>query len=136
MPIVAISVARLNELLGKDFEMETLVHGMQQLGCDVEDTATLALYKCPACDTPNDKLEREDPPKRCDFCGYESAQELEKYAGKCNADLRAWRVSFEPVPKEHFICVEVLDWDNQVWEGFMVVYEKKKKRITDHGHHD
>ena len=80
MPIVAISVARLNQLLGKNFEMDSLVHGMQQLGCDVEDTATLALYKCPACATPNEKLEREEPPKRCDFCGYESETPLEKFA--------------------------------------------------------
>ena len=80
MPIVAISAARLNQLLGKDFEMEALVHGMQQLGCDVEDTATLALYKCPACETPNDKLERDDPPKRCDFCGHESEIPFEKFA--------------------------------------------------------
>ncbi len=79
MPIVAISVARLNQLLGQEFEMDTLVHGMQQLGCDVEDTATLALYECPACHTPNDKLEKEEPPKRCDFCGYESEKPLEKF---------------------------------------------------------
>lgn len=80
MPIVAISAARLNQLLGQDFQMDTLVHGMQQLGCDVEDTATLALYKCPACDTPNDKLEREEPPKRCDFCGHENEEPFEKFA--------------------------------------------------------
>jgi len=79
VPIVAISAARLNQLLGKEFEMETLVHGMQQLGCDVEDTATMALYKCPACNTPNEKLDREEPPKRCEFCGHESETPLEKF---------------------------------------------------------
>ena len=78
MPIVAISVARLNQLLGQDFEMDALVHGMQQLGCDVEDTATMALYKCPACETPNEKLDRDEPTKRCDFCGHESETPFEK----------------------------------------------------------
>jgi len=60
--------------------MNVLVDALEQLGCDVEDTAVLALYKCPACQTPNDKLSHEDPPKRCDFCGYESAQAFEKFA--------------------------------------------------------
>ena len=80
MPIVAISVERLNQLLGQEFEMDTLVHGMQQLGCDVEDTDTLALYRCPACDSPNDKLERDEPPKRCEFCGFEDENHFEKFA--------------------------------------------------------
>lgn len=80
MPIVAISAARLNQLLGQEFAMDTLVHGLQQLGCDVEDTATLALFKCPACDTPNDKLAHEEPPKRCEFCGHESQEPFEQFA--------------------------------------------------------
>ncbi|MBN1481994.1 phenylalanine--tRNA ligase subunit beta [candidate division KSB1 bacterium] len=80
MPIVAISAARLNQLLGQDFDMDILVHGLQQLGCDVEDTATLALFKCPACDTPNDKLAHEEPPKRCEFCGHESQEPFEQFA--------------------------------------------------------
>ena len=80
MPIVAISAARLNQLLGQEFDKQTLIHGMQQLGCDVEDTATLALYKCPACEAPNDKLQHEEPPKRCDFCGHESEEPFEQFA--------------------------------------------------------
>ena len=80
MPVVAVSVNRLNSLLGKRYDMNVLVDALEQLGCDVEDTAVLALYKCPACQTPNDKLSHEDPPKRCDFCGYEGAQAFEKFA--------------------------------------------------------
>jgi phenylalanyl-tRNA synthetase beta chain len=80
VPVVAISVNRINSLLGKRYEMDVLVEALEQLGCDVEDTAVLALYKCPACQTPNDKLAHEDPPKRCDFCGYESEVPFEKFA--------------------------------------------------------
>ena len=80
MPVVAVSVKRLNQLLEKQYQMSALVHALEQLGCDVEDTAELALYHCPACETPNDKLEHEDPPKRCDFCGYESENAFEKFA--------------------------------------------------------
>ncbi len=64
----------------------------------------------------------------------EKAREIEAHAEKCNADPKEWRVSFEPVPKEHFISVEVLDWDDQVWEDFMVAYEKTKKRMMEHKH--
>ena len=80
MPVVSVSVKRLNELLGKQYEMAVLVAALEQLGCDVEDTAKLALYECPTCQAPNDKLIHEEPPKRCDFCGYESEEPFEKYA--------------------------------------------------------
>jgi len=79
MPVVAVSVKRLNELLNKQYKMNVLVDALEQLGCDVEDTAELGLFQCPACQTPNDKLEHEEPPKRCDFCGHESEEPFEKY---------------------------------------------------------
>lgn len=80
MPVVAISVKRLNELLQNPYDMEELVHALEQLGCDVEDTAEQSLYSCPACQAPNEKLSREDPPKRCDYCGFESADAFELFA--------------------------------------------------------
>jgi len=79
MPVVAVSVKRLNVLLAKQYAMDDLVHALEQLGNDVEDTAELGLFRCPACATPNDKLSHEDPPKRCDFCGHESEQPFEQY---------------------------------------------------------
>jgi phenylalanyl-tRNA synthetase beta chain len=80
VPVVAISVKRLNQLLEKPFQMDHLVHTLEQLGCDVEDTAEQALYLCPACRTPNEKLGHEPPPKRCDYCGHESEEPFEKFA--------------------------------------------------------
>jgi phenylalanyl-tRNA synthetase beta chain len=80
MPVVAVSVKRLNELLNKQYKMNVLVDALEQLGCDVEDTAELGLFQCPACQTPNDRLEHEEPPKRCDFCGHESEEPFVKYA--------------------------------------------------------
>ena len=64
----------------------------------------------------------------------EKAQEIEARAAECKADPEEWRISFEPVPKDNFISIEVLDWDNQVWEDFMVAYEKTKKKMEDHHH--
>lgn len=80
MPIVAVSVKRLNQLLGKDYTRDDLVDSLEQLGCDVEDTAELGLFLCPACKTPNDKLLTEDPPKRCEFCGHEEATPFQQVA--------------------------------------------------------
>ncbi|MBN2008887.1 phenylalanine--tRNA ligase subunit beta [candidate division KSB1 bacterium] len=80
MPVVAVSVKRMNQLLHHEYEMDRLVAALEQLGCDVEDTATQALYRCPACETPNDKLEQEPAPKRCDFCGYERDEPFEQFA--------------------------------------------------------
>jgi len=80
VPLVAVSVERLNKLLGKTYPMDELVDALEQLGCDVEDTADLGLYRCPACQTPNDRLEREEPPRRCDFCGMETQDPFPKFA--------------------------------------------------------
>jgi phenylalanyl-tRNA synthetase beta chain len=38
------------------------------------------LYLCPACQTPNEKLETENPPKRCDYCGFEREEYFEIFA--------------------------------------------------------
>ncbi|MCP4751623.1 MAG: phenylalanine--tRNA ligase subunit beta [Proteobacteria bacterium] len=80
MPVVAVSVKHLNDLLGKEYSRDDLVDSLEQLGCDVEDTAEMGIYLCPVCQTPNDKLTSDAPPKRCDFCGYESAAAFERVA--------------------------------------------------------
>src|SRR3990172_9228713 len=80
MPIVAINVHTLNELLGRAYDMDLLVDALEQLGCDVEDTSLVALYQCTACESLNEKLDREEPAKRCAFCGYESENPFEKIA--------------------------------------------------------
>lgn len=64
----------------------------------------------------------------------EKAEEIEAHAAKRNANPEEWRVSFEPVHKDKFIRLEVLDWDTQVWEDFMVAYEKTKASMEDHHH--
>jgi len=80
MPIVGVGVIKLNQLLGKEFSRDDLVDALEQLGNDVEDTAELGIYLCPVCETPNDRLTYESPPKRCDFCGFEGASPFEQVA--------------------------------------------------------
>lgn len=76
MPVISIGIRRLNALLGREYEQDTLVESLEQLGCDVEDTVDLSLYVCPACKTPNDRLSRDAAPKRCEFCGFEGTEDF------------------------------------------------------------
>ena len=62
----------------------------------------------------------------------EKSRKIEEYAARHHADPKEWLVSFEPVHKDKFISVEVFNWDNQVWEDYMVAYEKAKKEIEQH----
>lgn len=80
MPVASISVKELNRLLRKEYSMDILVDSLKQLGCDVEDTVEIALYRCPACDALNDQLDREEPARRCTFCGHEQEKGFEKFA--------------------------------------------------------
>lgn len=72
MPVVSFPVTRLNQLLGRSYDQDELVEALEQLGCDVEDTAEIVVYQCPSCSTPAEKLPHEDAPRRCSVCGSES----------------------------------------------------------------
>lgn len=80
MPVASISVKELNRLLKKEHSMDILVESLKQLGCDVEDTVEIALYKCPMCDTLNDQLDREEAARKCTICGHEQDEGFEKFA--------------------------------------------------------
>ncbi|MCK4765860.1 MAG: phenylalanine--tRNA ligase subunit beta [Candidatus Aminicenantes bacterium] len=80
MPVVTISVKLLNQLLKKEYPMKDLTESMEQLGCDVEDTEEITLYRCPACDALNDRSAREEAPKTCAFCGTEQQEGFPKFA--------------------------------------------------------
>jgi len=61
--------------------MSEIMEAIKQLGCDVEDSVDINLYRCPSCDALNDKLASEDPVKKCGFCGHEEEEkEFEKFA--------------------------------------------------------
>ncbi|MBN2054306.1 phenylalanine--tRNA ligase subunit beta [bacterium] len=76
MPVVSFPVERFNQLLGVRYSQEQLVEALEQLGCDVEDTTEVVVYECPRCAASSEKLPREAAPRRCDTCGYESAEAL------------------------------------------------------------
>ena len=77
MPIVAVGVERLNRLLGgPERGMEALVEALENLGCDVEDTAEMIQYQCPVCEMLTERLVHEAAPRRCDHCEHEQPRPL------------------------------------------------------------
>ncbi len=80
MPVVTISVQELNNLLKEEHPMDVLIHSLEQLGCDVEDTVDIVSYRCPVCEALNDKLVHEEAPRRCTFCGLEQDSDFEKFS--------------------------------------------------------
>lgn len=79
MPVVSISVQLLNTLLGQTFPQERLVGALEQLGCDVEDSVDLTLYRCPRCETLNDRPAGEEAVTRCLYCGWEQADGFPRF---------------------------------------------------------
>ena len=69
MPVIGISVKKLNEMVGKKLDGDTMVTTLQQLGCDVEGYAVVVRYRCPKCDFVFEIGEHEDIPALCDSCG-------------------------------------------------------------------
>jgi hypothetical protein len=56
--------------------MAALVEALENLGCDVEDTAELIQYQCPVCDMLTERLDHEAAPRRCDHCEQEQPRPL------------------------------------------------------------
>lgn len=80
MPIVSYSVKQLNQLLAEEHPMDEIMESIKQLGCDVEDAVDINMYRCPTCESLNDRLTSEDPANRCTFCGYESEKGFQLFA--------------------------------------------------------
>jgi phenylalanyl-tRNA synthetase beta chain len=80
MPVVNISVQLLNSLLRKEFPLEQLVGALEQLGCDVEDSIAIALYRCPRCESVSETPADGEAVTRCGVCGLEDTAGFPKIA--------------------------------------------------------
>ncbi len=72
VPVISVFVQQINQLLGQTYSTEALSDTLERLGCDLDEVADIKLYQCPQCNVVADKLEHEDPPRRCNTCGHES----------------------------------------------------------------
>ncbi len=71
MPVIAISRRQLSTCLGQECSLEELADYLEQLGCDVDEVGDSSSYRCSRCSMLQERLSREEPPTRCEDCGFE-----------------------------------------------------------------
>ncbi len=74
MPVIAISRRQLSESLGRECSLDELADYLEQLGCDVDEVGESSFYRCGKCGLLQEKLSREEAPRRCEDCGFEAEE--------------------------------------------------------------
>ena len=69
MPVVSIATATLKRLIGKSLSKDELVAALEQLGNDVEGTASVTAFRCENCGQTTEVLEQESFNGACEWCG-------------------------------------------------------------------
>lgn len=69
MPVVSVATATLKRLIGKSIGKDELVGALEQLGNDVEGTASVTAYRCEKCGQVTEVLEHESFNGACEWCG-------------------------------------------------------------------
>ena len=78
MPVVGISIYRLQRLIGVEISREQLVSALEHLGCDIEGFGELRRFRCERCGYVMEKTPTEADPGYCENCrvDYESNPDL------------------------------------------------------------
>jgi phenylalanyl-tRNA synthetase beta chain len=69
LPVVSIATATLKRLIGKSLSRDELVAALEQLGNNVEGTASVTAYRCEKCGQTTEVLEQESFNGACEWCG-------------------------------------------------------------------
>ncbi|HTW92479.1 MAG TPA: phenylalanine--tRNA ligase subunit beta [bacterium] len=69
MPVVGIATATLKRLIGKSLSKDELVAAIEQLGNNVEGTASITAFRCDKCGQVTEVLEQESFNGACEWCG-------------------------------------------------------------------
>jgi phenylalanyl-tRNA synthetase beta chain len=69
LPVVGIATATLKRLIGKSLSRDELVAALEQLGNNVEGTASVTAYRCEKCGQTTEVLEQESFNGACESCG-------------------------------------------------------------------
>jgi len=69
LPVVSIATAMLKRLIGKSLSRDELVAALEQLGNNVEGTASITAYRCEKCGQTTEVLEQESFNGACEWCG-------------------------------------------------------------------
>jgi phenylalanyl-tRNA synthetase beta chain len=94
MPVVSIATATLKRLIGKSLGRDELVAALEQLGNNVEGTASITAYRCEKCGQVTEVLEQEDFNGSCEWCGSKTV------AGVGSSEVI--RISLLPVRPDMF----------------------------------
>ena len=69
MPVVSIATATLKRLIGKSLSRDELVAALEQLGNNVEGTASITAFRCDKCSQVTEVLDHADFNNVCEWCG-------------------------------------------------------------------
>ena len=75
MPVVSIATATLKRLVGKSLSKDELVAALEQLGNNVEGTASITAFHCDKCGQVTEVLERMSFNGECEWCGSKALVE-------------------------------------------------------------
>jgi phenylalanyl-tRNA synthetase beta chain len=75
MPVVSIATSTLKRLIGKSLGRDELVAALEQLGNNVEGTASVTAYRCENCGQTTEVLEQESFNGACEWCGSKTVVE-------------------------------------------------------------
>ena len=75
MPVVSIATATLKRLIGKSLGRDELVAALEQLGNNVEGTASITAFRCDKCGQVTEVMERVDFNGECEWCGSKALVE-------------------------------------------------------------
>ena len=75
MPVVSVATATLKRLIGKSLGREELVAALEQLGNNVEGTASATAYRCDKCGQVTEVLESVNFNGECEWCSSKALVE-------------------------------------------------------------
>lgn len=78
MPVISVEGDRLNELLGRTYQIEELADALEQIGCDVEDVVDVDRFRCPKCGQAVEASLGAEVTNHCNWCEYEQEASFEK----------------------------------------------------------
>ena len=101
MPVIGVSVKKLNQLIGRELDSDTMLGTLGQIGCDVEGYATVVRYRCKKCDLVFEIAEHEEVPAECEGCGI-GLRESNNYRPEKIGTDRVIRMELLPVRPDMF----------------------------------
>ena len=76
MPVVSIATGTLKRLIGKSLGRDELVSALEQLGNNVEGTASVTAFRCEKCGQLTEVLEQESFNGACEWCGSKTVVDV------------------------------------------------------------